>query len=95
MYSSGTTRQQNYLAILIILGIVATLGLRIWSGHHAQSIYGPKLVAANLQSAYVVMNGSLYHLDRSGVLQDAVSLDAIGFAETPCDMQAAILRTGG
>ena len=88
MYSSGTTRQQNYLAILIILGIVATLGLRIWSGHHAQSIYGPKLVAANPQSAYVVMNGSLYHLDRSGVLQDAVSLDAIGFAETPCDMQA-------
>ena len=82
------TRQQNYLAILIILGIVATLGLRIWSGHHAQSIYGPKLVAANPQSVYVVMNGSLYHLDRFGVLQDAVSLDAIGFAETPCDMQA-------
>lgn len=82
------TRRDNYLAIVIILGIAATLWLRVWADHRADSIYGPKLVAANLQSTYVVMNGHLYHLDRSGAVQNAVSLDSIGFSETPCDMQA-------
>ncbi len=82
------TRQQNYLALLMIFGILATLGLRLWASHHAASIYGPKLVAANQRSVYVVMNGHLYHLDHLGAIQDAVSLAAIGFAKTPCDMQA-------
>lgn len=82
------TRLQNLLATLIIFGILAALGLRVWSGHRAASIYGPKLVAANQNSVYVVMNGHLYHLDRLGAIQDAVSLDVIGFSKTPCDMQA-------
>ena len=81
-------RRDNFLAILIIFGIAATLWLRVWADHRADSIYGPKLVAANLHSTYVVMNGHLYHLDRSGAVQDAVSLDSIGFSKTPCDLQA-------
>ncbi len=86
------TPRQNAVAALLMLGVLAAVGARLWASRAGNETLGPENVIAAGGRVYVQMNRRLYWLDDSGSLQREVDLAALGFGKVFAGFQ--LLRDG-
>ena len=71
-----TSLGTNIAAMLVILIIVATVGLRLWSSNEALKINGPYLITQDShENVYIMLNNSVFISDKFGKLNKTLPLE--------------------
>jgi hypothetical protein len=83
---------QNLLALLLLIGVVAALGIRLWMTAQLGLLWGPTHLAASDDALYVNFDDSLYRLNADGTLAADIPLSALGVKGPLADIQ--VLRNG-
>lgn len=83
---------QNLLALLLLIGVIAALGMRLWLTTQSGLLSGPTHLAASDDALYVSFGDSLYRLDINGALLAETPLSSLGLEGPLADMQ--VLRDG-
>ncbi len=78
---------QNLLAFLILIGVIAALGIRLWMATQLGLLSGPTHLAASDDALYVSFGDSLYRLDANRTLADRIPLSALGVEGPLADIQ--------
>ena len=84
------TRTQNVFAVVLLISILCAVGLLFWSWQRSERLTGPDHLAVHGDNVYVHMNGSLYELSSSGVLERSIPLSELGIEGIVADLQAVI-----
>jgi hypothetical protein len=90
MIEFSPSRNANILAVLAILGIVATL-LTIWeAGRNVLAASGPSALAADADgNVFFIAGQTLYRSDAQGALQQTIPLESLGLG--PAVTRLAVL----
>jgi hypothetical protein len=81
------TPKQTIIALLFIVLILATLGLRLSFSNKATQLAGPNFIVATDEMAVMVYNTDLYRLDSKGNILQKVSFEQLGMGNKAADIQ--------
>ncbi len=81
------SRLQNFIAVVMILLLILSAGMRLWAIKKSQGIKRPDIVASNGQNVCVHFNKTLYFLTLDGRLLQRLDLSRIGLTREPADVE--------
>ncbi len=79
---------QNFIAVVLIIGMMGALGSRLVADNRAQDMEGPDWISAVGETVCISLDRTLYRLTSSGMFLDRVRLSDLGIKGTPADIQA-------
>jgi len=81
------TPRQNVIAVIFMLVILLTLGLRLYFSGKALELSGPDFIASNDSIAAMVYNMAIYRLDERGNILQRIAFTDIGIQAKIADFQ--------
>jgi predicted Zn finger-like uncharacterized protein len=77
----------NFLAVLLMIGIISSVGTLIWTSLKIGELGGPDHISVLDNNVYIHFNKTLYHLDSTGKLLNSIKLSDLGIKGRSSDIQ--------